>query len=304
MFTLTVDLAGPVKPGLDVTSKGALGKGLKYMIVARYVLPAEFVKAYSGRLPPEDGGMEEKQDATGNPEQPMGQCGKELTKPSLLPPREEGEDDQIDRENPMGQCGEELTKPSLLPPREEGDPFSFCEDEPGEQCPLFSEDEPGEQCPTVHHEEPQDDRSCGFAGGTGTQRRQYKDYEDSLYDPSEAEELDDILYLEAHGLPVYRLHSDKGETFNHSIRSWMRDKGIRGTWSEPGIPSRQRASGKYREVGEGQGEDSTSSVWPSYQTLAHGGGSSYSTAACSSTWMEVQSAGAVWGHGTYEAEGL
>ena len=47
---------------------------------------------------------------------------------------------------------------------------------------------------------------------------------------------DVVLYLEAHGLPVYRLHSDKGETFNHSIRSWMRDKGIRGTWSEPGIP--------------------------------------------------------------------
>ena len=191
MFALTVDLAGPVKPGLDVTSKGALGKGLKYMIVARYVLPVEFVKAYSGRSPPEDGGIEENQGATRNPEQPMGQCDKELTKPSLLPPREEGEDDQIDRENPMGQCDEELTKPSLLPPREEGDPFSFCEDEPGEQCPLFDEDEPGEQCSTVHHEEPQDDRSCGFTGGTRTQRRQYKDYEDSLYEPSEAEEIDD-----------------------------------------------------------------------------------------------------------------
>ena len=45
-----------------------------------------------------------------------------------------------------------------------------------------------------------------------------------------------VLYLQAHGLPIYRLHSDKGETYNHSIRSWLRDQGIRATWSEPGIP--------------------------------------------------------------------
>ena len=45
-----------------------------------------------------------------------------------------------------------------------------------------------------------------------------------------------VLYLEAHGLPVYRLHGDKGETFNHSIRNWARERGIRSTWSEPGVP--------------------------------------------------------------------
>ena len=47
MFSLTVDLAGPVKPGLDVTSKGTMGRGLKYMMVARYVLPKEYVRSYT-----------------------------------------------------------------------------------------------------------------------------------------------------------------------------------------------------------------------------------------------------------------
>ena len=47
---------------------------------------------------------------------------------------------------------------------------------------------------------------------------------------------DVVLYLSAHGLPVFRLHADKGETFNHTIRSWLRDQGIRATWSEPGVP--------------------------------------------------------------------
>ena len=47
---------------------------------------------------------------------------------------------------------------------------------------------------------------------------------------------DVVLYLQARGLPVYRLHSDKGEVYCHSIRSWLRDQGIRATFSEPGIP--------------------------------------------------------------------
>ena len=51
MFTLTVDLAGPVKPGLDASSKGTMGKNLKYMMVAKYVFPKEYVRGYAGREP-------------------------------------------------------------------------------------------------------------------------------------------------------------------------------------------------------------------------------------------------------------
>ena len=158
--------------------------------------------------------------------------------------------------------------------------------EPGEQSRLQrDEDEPGEQS-----RGPEDLGQClrsefGFIGGSHEQRQNYKDEEDSLYEPSisdddQASPLPDdkpdaqqqplpfpdceapertqllfaralpnnttasvkgvlqdvVLYLEAHGLPVYRLHADKGETYNHSIRGWLRDKGIRATWSEPGVP--------------------------------------------------------------------
>ena len=37
-------------------------------------------------------------------------------------------------------------------------------------------------------------------------------------------------------MPVYRFHSDKGEFYNHQFRSWLREMGIFGTWSEPSVP--------------------------------------------------------------------
>ena len=47
---------------------------------------------------------------------------------------------------------------------------------------------------------------------------------------------DITLYLQSHGFPIYRFHADKGECFNHHFRGWLRDQGIRATWSEPGVP--------------------------------------------------------------------
>ena len=47
---------------------------------------------------------------------------------------------------------------------------------------------------------------------------------------------DVVLYLQMHGLPVYRFHADKGEFYNHKFRAWLRDQGIMGTWSEPSVP--------------------------------------------------------------------
>ncbi|CAE7202038.1 hypothetical protein AK812_SmicGene402 [Symbiodinium microadriaticum] len=84
MFTLTIDLAGPVKPGLDVSSKGALGKNLKYLLVARDVLPTEYVKGYTGTEPPGDHGLNK------HGLEPENSAGKELARPSPLPPRDEG----------------------------------------------------------------------------------------------------------------------------------------------------------------------------------------------------------------------
>ena len=273
MFSLTVDLAGPVKPGLDVTSKGTMGRGLKYMMVARYVLPKEYVKSYAAKDPPGNHGMDT--------EMPMEQVdgdgrrgNKELSEPSSLPPQDEGARADSDKVN------EELSEPFSLPPQDEGDPFILVDEEPGEQGLVFDE-EPGEQ----GHRQPHG-HGPRFYRGTDQQKR---DYEDSMCEYSEDEHQDGpdpgddqrsdqgggghlgdpypdceapestyllfakalpsngsvvvkaaiqdiVLYLQSRGLPVFRLHADKGETFNHRIRMWLRDQGIRATWSEPGIP--------------------------------------------------------------------
>ncbi|CAE7210813.1 unnamed protein product [Symbiodinium sp. CCMP2592] len=244
MFNLTVDVAGPVKPGLDVSSKGTMGKGLRYMLVGRYVLPTEYVKGFTGREPPEDHGlsMATTCDAEGNGND------KEPTGPSTPLPQEEGERDL--------QQGDEEGNGNNKEPAGEQSPLVVCDDDPGEQSPF---PELFEQLERNHE---------AFVGGTKVQRDGYVDYEDSEYEPSvvqgevqEKEELDQgpdrtkrvfpdceepestyllfarplpnngtqaikgaiqdiILYLHSRGLPVYRLHSDKGETYNHSVRPY------------------------------------------------------------------------------------
>ena len=47
---------------------------------------------------------------------------------------------------------------------------------------------------------------------------------------------DIVMYLQLHGMPVYRFHSDKGEFFSNQFRQWLREMGIYGTWSEPSVP--------------------------------------------------------------------
>ena len=110
MFSLTVDLAGPVKAGLDSTSKGTQGKGLRYLLVGKYTLPKEFVKAYSGRKPPDDDGLHDPLDAENTKANDQGKS-KELGTPSLLPPREEG-DQSYQSANDKGKS-EELGTPIL-----------------------------------------------------------------------------------------------------------------------------------------------------------------------------------------------
>ena len=56
-FVLTADVAGPLSPGLDSTSKGTLGRNLKYLLVAKYMVPRAFARDYSGKQPPEDHGL-------------------------------------------------------------------------------------------------------------------------------------------------------------------------------------------------------------------------------------------------------
>ena len=198
---------------------------------------------------------------------------EELVKPSLPQPHEGEEDKQ--QSSDVG-LDEELVKPSLPQPHEGEDPFIFCDDELGEQGPLVNgDDELGEQGPSYDAQkkyagssveqraglqdyedslyepsECDDEAEVGPRATDGVCSEVIQDCEepettyllfakgvkDNLSSTVKGVIQDIILYLEAHGLPVYRLHADKGETFNHYVRGWLRDRGIRATWSEPGVP--------------------------------------------------------------------
>ena len=67
----TILIAGPLLPGLDPTSKGTMGKNLRYLLAAKYMAPKTFVEAMAGREPPDDHGME--------------MLGKDIAKETLVP---------------------------------------------------------------------------------------------------------------------------------------------------------------------------------------------------------------------------
>ena len=47
---------------------------------------------------------------------------------------------------------------------------------------------------------------------------------------------DVMLYIASLGMPVMRFHADRGEFFSANFRAWLRNQGVRATWSEPGEP--------------------------------------------------------------------
>ena len=115
---------------------------------------------------------------------------------------------------------------------------------------------------------------------------------------------DIILYLNAHGLPVYRLHSDKGEVYCHSIRTWLREQGVRATFSEPGVPQ-----------GNGAAETTVRWLKDKARTLLIGARLPtrlWPTAVEAAAAIQrskvlggqKQAAGAVWCTCLYQAEGL
>ena len=63
-YVLTADVAGPIAKGLDPTSKGTMGKNLRYLLVAKYLVPKDYLKLYSGREPPDKHGEEEEPGIT------------------------------------------------------------------------------------------------------------------------------------------------------------------------------------------------------------------------------------------------
>ncbi|OLP94859.1 hypothetical protein AK812_SmicGene23091 [Symbiodinium microadriaticum] len=291
-YVLTIDLAGPVKPGLDPTSKGKMGKGLKYMVVAKYLVPKEFIKGRTSKEPPDDHGH----GPTPMPSEEEKKLGddlfgdsKELAEQSSKPPptgegrdQDEVQDRSADdkgrgeRELDIDLFGdsEELKQSSTPPPL---DGSFLVEHVPAEPGPFDKEHVPAEPGPSPSDMYEADgergpledvdleDYDPSFAGDSGDEEA---DQEDPQLEPRRHVAMstgdclppehtylvfgmglpnnlsatvktavqDIVLYLRGHGFPIYRFHSDKGECFNHNFRSWLRDQGIRATWSEPGVP--------------------------------------------------------------------
>ena len=276
-YVLTTDLSGPLKPGLDPTSKGTMGKGLKYLLVGKYVVPKEFVKGYASKEPPGDHGLCQE-ELPPNPEAEYKDLFgdiEELARPSDQPPQpqEDGSNGETNQaveppdssENLFGDI-EELARPSQPPPQEDGS-FIF-DGAPAEGSPYILE-APAEGSPQEEErlpdpiEEEEIDYDPSYAGDsepeeaqpegpvTGTAAHAVMEAGDchppefthlvfavglpnNLATTVKAAIQD--IYLGGHGMPVYRFHGDRGECFNHHFRSWLRDQGIRATWSEAGQP--------------------------------------------------------------------
>ena len=164
-YVLTTDLAGPVKAGLDPTSKGKMGRGLKYMLVAKYIVPKEFIKGRVNKEPPDDLSAMRGPSGLSNKEKELEQDlfgdSQELTGQSSKPPPHEDGSDHLwevnEAELPEGNDSgglqgegqlvidsEELRQSSTPPPRDGSFLFEHVPAEPG---PVISEHVPAEPGP-------------------------------------------------------------------------------------------------------------------------------------------------------------
>ncbi|CAE7616380.1 TY5A [Symbiodinium sp. CCMP2592] len=228
-YVLTADVAGPLSPGLDPTSKGTMGKNIKYMLVAKYLVPKEFVEQKCGRVPPDDHGMDSSDSSGARADKDTAEDEKfqdpfDLNAMDGEPEDYDAEITQVPDGAPLNMVvQEELEYEPSLPPDEEPD------DRGGEPPEELDDDErvaPIDMVMSGGVCKPPEMTYLTF--GVGLVNNQAKTIKTAVQDI--------VLYLEMHGFQIYRFHSDKGEFFNHQFRSWLRDQAIYGTWSEPGVP--------------------------------------------------------------------
>ena len=232
-YVLTADVAGPLTPGLDSTSKGTLGKNLKYLLVAKYLVPKAFVEAFSGKAPPPDDGV------------PKDKAEEELKIEEnlrVVAPDEEEDlfgdlfnDDADDRkrlqaaEVTIFPGGEDTLEARALDAEEGYSPSEQDVEEEGVAEAMEPEDvheQPGDVTMQEGDCVPPECTYLTFA--VALPNNQSRTIRGGLQDI--------VLYIQMHGLPVYRFHADKGEFYNHLFRAWLREQGVVGTWSEPSMP--------------------------------------------------------------------
>ncbi|CAE7831413.1 RE1 [Symbiodinium sp. CCMP2592] len=209
-YVLTADMAGPLSPGLDSTSKGAMGKNLKYLLVAKYMVPKEFIANYSDAEPPGDHGVPAGEpEPSDKVEEFFAESKDQEEVPAAtvqLVPEEVPDGEELDYEPSEPEGPEDESR------EHDGDD----QEEPGGQDTVMV----GGEC------HPPEMTFLTFA--VALPNNQSNSVRRALQDI--------VLYLQMHGLPVYRFHGDKGEFFNHQFRSWLRDQGVFGTWSGPSVP--------------------------------------------------------------------
>ena len=221
-YVLTADVAGPLAKGLDPTSKGTMGKNLKYLLVAKYIVPKEYVALHSGRKPPEnDGCISEAAPPVESVTDEQRQLLEELFGPddsieqAILV--QETEVDLFPTPGPVGVVDVEEDLEMYQPSAEEED-----DGEEGQEPEGPTADVVMSNGDCVAPE------LTFLSFGVGLLNNQSATVRKALQDI--------VLYLRMHGFPIYRFHADKGEFFNHGLRSWLADQGIYATWSEPGVP--------------------------------------------------------------------
>ena len=223
-YVLTADVAGTLSPGLDATSKGTMGKSLKYLLVAKYLVPKAFIEDYAGRPPPEDDGAGVLPDLPGASNK--GKDPKPLV--DTLLDEDKGSDEQVVKDMAAIEVMTIPTISGLLLDGEPGDELDYDYSEPDQDDKEEEEYVTGEVDVVMKEGDCEAPELTYLAFGTALPNNQAITVRRALQDV--------VLYLQMHGLPVYRFHADKGEFYNHHFRSWLRDQGVYGTWSEPGTP--------------------------------------------------------------------
>ena len=223
-YVLTADVAGPLSPGLDATSKGTMGKGLKYLLVAKYLVPKAFIEDYAGRPPPEDDGTGVLPGLPGASDK--GKDPKPLV--DTLLDEDKGSDEQVVKDMAAIEVMTVPTISGLLLDGEPGDELDYDYSEPDQDDKEEEEYVTGEVDVVMKEGDCEAPEMTYLTFGTALPNNQAITVRRALQDV--------VLYLQMHGLPVYRFHADKGEFYNHHFRSWLRDQGVYGTWSEPGTP--------------------------------------------------------------------
>eukprot|EP00439_Symbiodinium_sp_Y106_P042989 s910_g5.t1 len=217
-YVLTADMAGPLSPGLDPTSKGTMGRNLRYILVAKYSVPKQYLTMYTGKEPPSDGGVDLDLKDKASEEQ------EKLLEDFFGKDNLEGDGDSDLKGMEVKFIPED---PLVIPPEDYAEPNEE-EPEPSEEEAekgKLDRDPVGEEMPHVDCEVPE---MTFLTFGVALPNNQSSTVKKGLQDI--------VLYLQAHGLPVYRFHADKGEFYNHMLRTWLRDQGIYATWAEPSIP--------------------------------------------------------------------